>query len=163
VSVSSTPLLSAGAMRGARGGLVRRLRGHETAAQVAIASFLWATLLGPALHLIDHRADHTHGPGSAPHRHTEPARDARANLPSQPAAGDPTERPGPSAPGVPHGADAALHFGLASLEGVQPIGLPPPRAKAELSPRLPTSAAPRPPRDPAHRTRGPPARTAALA
>jgi hypothetical protein len=205
VRLSRTRPLTGGASRGVRRGLVQRLRAHDSAARAAIASFLWATLLGPALHLIDHRADHAHGPGLAhlhppgatSHVHPTPAdrrgdpdvhptpadrrgdpdvhptpyqrgdpghhRPAarRTAAPVQPAAGDPQD--GPGAPAGPHGAGAALHFALALLEGVAPVELLPPVALVELSSAALTSDAPRPPRDAAHRPRGPPAPVAILA
>jgi hypothetical protein len=157
--------------RRAPGGLVQSLRRDETAVRLAIASFLWGTLLGPALHLIDHRADHdhgrshAHGPFERPHRHEAAPRPPRHTGPSAEASDgvELTRGTGgqvPGAPRAPHGDGQALHFGLALLEGAQEIPLAAPIAIAE--PALPDHApvARRRPAAKAHRPRGPPQRPA---
>jgi hypothetical protein len=155
----------------APGGLVQSLRRDETAVRLAIASFLWGTLLGPALHLIDHRADHDHGPphghgpfeephrheaAPSPPRHTGPGGEASDGLHSSRGHGG--QEPG--APRAPHGGGQALHFGLALLEAVQVIPLAAPIAIAEpVPPEHRSIVRPRPPAK-AHRPRGPPQRPA---
>jgi hypothetical protein len=69
-------LEGAGQVRGraSRGGLVRFLRGREDAATLALLVQIAGFLVGPGLHLIGHRADHTHGPDGVTHTHEVPNR-----------------------------------------------------------------------------------------
>jgi hypothetical protein len=152
----------------ALGGLVQSLRRDDTAVRLAIASILWGTLLGPALHLIDHRADHDHGPSHAhgpferPHRHAEPSPPRHTGPGAQASDGLPLAEghggQGQGAPRAPHGDGQALHFGLALLGGVQVIPLAAPVAIAEPIPPEHTSIARPRPAAKAHRPRGPPQR-----
>jgi hypothetical protein len=48
---------------------VRFLRSREDAITFALLVQVAAFLIGPALHLVNHRPDHTHGPGGVTHSH----------------------------------------------------------------------------------------------
>jgi hypothetical protein len=151
--------------RGARRGLVQALRRYDPAARLAIASFLWATLLGPALHLIDHRADHdhgagaphAHGPSGRPHHHAAAAAPPRAG--TAPVAHQVLDDgQAPAAPALPlHGAGQALHFGIALLEGTPVVALVAPTASEPLAPTDAASNVVPRRRAAANRPRGPPA------
>jgi hypothetical protein len=85
-----------GHARARRGGLVRLLRGREELLSATLLAHVAAFLVLPGLHLVNHRADHTHGPGGIPHSHPRP------------------EQGGAPAPAPLHdGHGSALHFGLA--------------------------------------------------
>jgi hypothetical protein len=82
--------------RDAHAGILRRLRGREDAVAFALLVEIAAFLVAPALHLVNHRADHTHGPGGVVHTHdSAPQRD------------------GAPSPAPFHGDGDALHFALA--------------------------------------------------
>jgi hypothetical protein len=55
--------------RSTRGGLVRLLRGREDAFALALLIQVAAFVVAPAVHLIGHRPDHTHGPDGVTHTH----------------------------------------------------------------------------------------------
>lgn len=55
--------------RSTRGGLVRLLRRREDAFAFALLVQLAAFVVAPAVHLIGHRPDHTHGPDGVTHTH----------------------------------------------------------------------------------------------
>ena len=139
-----------------RRGLVRWLRRQEVPARAAIAAFFWATLVGPALHLIDHRDDHTHG--GVTHRH-EPASPPHRHRVATPAT--PTQDQTLPEPGSPHGAGDALHFGIAVLEGKGNAHLPAPDTAPELIPPARRLVVRPRPVSAANRPRGPPALRAA--
>ena len=80
-----------------RRGLLRGLRGREDAFAFALLVQLAAFVVGPAVHLATHQADHTHGPDGLTHTHGAPAR--RGGTPTPPPFHD--------------GQGAAMHFGLA--------------------------------------------------
>jgi hypothetical protein len=117
-----------------RADVMRRLRTRELPARLAILSFLWAMLLGPALHLVNHRDDHRHGAaaaathdhgaGGAAHRHAPAPRagNGRSNATTTAAfAGDDANQPDRRSPPLgPHGGGEALHFGLALLDSATP-------------------------------------------
>jgi hypothetical protein len=111
------------------------LRIRELPARLAIVSFLWAILLGPALHLVNHRDDHRHGPGGAAHRHA-PASEVgsgHATATTLAAAADATTPTGSSPPLGPHGGGELLHFGLALLDSAAPPLLLIPEPAPELA------------------------------
>jgi hypothetical protein len=86
--------MQTGQARARRGGLVRVLRGREELLSAALLVHVAAFLVLPGLHLVNHGADHTHGPGGIPHSHPRP------------------EKGGAPAP-LHDGHGSALHFGLA--------------------------------------------------
>jgi hypothetical protein len=147
--------------------------------------FAWTSLLGPALHLANHRDDHDHDAGgdrgadrSSPKG--PPARrwiwhdhgDQRAH--AHPATADtrtldPTAftRPARTArlddgdgsprPAHPfHGRGAAEHFGLALLDAAPFIPPPPPLAVTTAPPEAPVDQAPPPRSSSPWFSRGPP-------
>jgi hypothetical protein len=83
--------------RAFRGGLVRLLRAREDAAALALLVQVAAFVVVPGLHLVNHRPDHTHGPGGVTHRHEVP--------------GQPNGAPDPAP--AHDGQGSLLHFGLA--------------------------------------------------
>ena len=129
------------------GGWLRHLRRRERPARLAIASFLWAMLLGPALHLVNHRDDHRHR-GAGAHDHgagTQPHRHGDAPRATQPAPSDPTavSTPGEDdspAPLGPHGAGESLHFGLFLIDSAAPAVVGVPDLLAELPAPAPASS-----------------------
>jgi hypothetical protein len=78
------------------GGLLRRLRLREDAFALALLIELVAFVVAPGLHLINHKADHTHGPDGVTHTHRVPGKSGA---------------PAPAPLHDQHGS--ALHFGLA--------------------------------------------------
>jgi hypothetical protein len=83
--------------RKSRGGVVRLLRGREDAFALALLVQVAAFVVAPGLHLINHRPDHTHGPGGVAHTHHS------APLPD----GKPSPAP------FHDGQGSTLHFGVA--------------------------------------------------
>jgi hypothetical protein len=83
--------------RATRGGLVRLLRSREDAFALALLIQVAAFVVAPAIHLIGHRPDHTHGPDGVTHTHET------RRLPNS------APQPAPFHDG--HGS--ALHFGAA--------------------------------------------------
>lgn len=83
--------------RTTRGGLVRLLRSREDAFAFALLVQVAAFVVAPAIHLIGHRPDHTHGPDGVTHTHET------RRLPS----GAPQPAP------FHDGQGSALHFGAA--------------------------------------------------
>ncbi len=167
------------AVRRGGGGVVRVLRGQDRVARGAIAAFLWAMVLGPALHLIDHRDDHVHGAGGArghgpvhegvlghdnvhvhgsENVHVHESEDVHENDGARGAdrrAGDGADDPSAPVRG-PHGDGQALHFGLAFLGGATPMVLPAPEVNAPLGVRAPHASVRPRALSAAHRPRGPP-------
>jgi hypothetical protein len=86
--------------RSTRGGLLRRLRLREDAFALALLIEVAAFVVAPGLHLINHKADHTHGPDGVTHTH---------RVPHRPGGGP---APAPFKPHLDEGG-SALHFGLA--------------------------------------------------
>jgi hypothetical protein len=82
--------------RAPRRGIVRFLRSREELLSATLLVHIAAFLVLPALHLVDHRPDHTHGPDGVSHSHPRPVK-----------GGAPTPAPGHD------GHGSALHFGLA--------------------------------------------------
>jgi hypothetical protein len=135
--------------RAARGqGAVRQLRAREDAIAFGLLVQLATCLIAPALHLIDHRADHEHLADGT----------VRA-LPAPPPAFVAAPAPGWHAqlPAGAHGEGSAQHFGLAlTAPAAAPVAAPVsevrPPAIASLRSYVPTGvphgcAAPRgPPR-----------------
>lgn len=110
-------------------GLLRRLRAGDGLARLALASFLWGMLLAPALHLVNHRDDHHHGPGGLVHDHGDgrahrhgPTDDEGGDHPPAGLSFDADSRQerSPATPPGPHGAGDPLHFGMAWLDGAGP-------------------------------------------
>jgi hypothetical protein len=140
---------------------------RSPAGRAVLAAFVWATIAGPALHLIDHRDDHVHEAGGAvrhlPH-HAHAHGDGRWHTHDGPRAAE-VSRADISRVGLPsdselpgggeHGLGAADHFALVFLDAAPvavAVASDGPAAKAAV----PAGEIPRPLALRSHRSRGPP-------
>jgi hypothetical protein len=122
------PRVSLASRAARREGSVRRLRGREDAVSFALLVQLIACLGSPALHLLDHRADHQHLADGTVRLLAHGAR-GHAALPLPLPLPACQTAPGcdrqDSPPLIPHGAGAVQHFGLAlAAPGAVHVALP---------------------------------------